>query len=166
MTESNKKQKVLTRVKGVRTPEYHSWYNMMSRCYNKKHNSYPNYGGRGIEVCERWHDFSNFVEDMGMRPENLSLDRVDNNKGYFRENCKWSTRAEQSRNRRYKRTVDFNGKKMSAGEISDITGIPVDILYQRVYLGLPSEKVCAPFIRRSEIRKQKDANKLLKEKAG
>jgi hypothetical protein len=71
---------------------------MFARCYNPDNKDYPNYGGRGIEVCNRWNTFENFLSDMGEKPDRLTLDRIDNDKGYEPSNCKWSTRQEQVRN--------------------------------------------------------------------
>ena len=74
---------------------------MLSRCYNPNATGYKNYGGRGITVCDSWRDcFENFLRDMGDRPEKMSLDRINNNDGYSKENCKWSTVLEQNRNKR------------------------------------------------------------------
>ena len=80
---------------------YSVYIQMIERCHNPSHNYYKYYGERGIKVCERWQDkFKNFLEDMGEAPKDLSIDRIDNEKGYSKENCKWSTRKEQQRNRR------------------------------------------------------------------
>ena len=82
-----------------RSIEYPSWHSMMHRCYNPKRNSFKNYGGRGILVCQRWHDLKNFIADMGERPSaKYSLDRIDNDKGYEPGNCRWAIRKEQARN--------------------------------------------------------------------
>jgi len=76
------------------------WYGMMARCYNPEHVAYKHYGGRGIDVCERWHTFVNFYADMGLPPDGASLDRVDNERGYSPENCRWATNQQQALNRR------------------------------------------------------------------
>jgi hypothetical protein len=84
------------------SPEYHAWEAIIQRCRNAKNPNYNRYGGRGITVCERWlHSFENFLEDMGRRPSpKHSIDRENNDKGYYLENCRWATRTEQQRNNR------------------------------------------------------------------
>lgn len=85
------------------SPEYKSWATMLTRCTNPNSSNFRYYGGRGIKVCKRWHQFENFLADMGQRPLGLSLDRIDNDGNYEPGNVKWSTRLEQARNKRPRR---------------------------------------------------------------
>lgn len=86
------------------TPEYCTWDSMIQRCTNSNNPAYWNYGGRGIPVCAEWlNSFEAFFKDMGERPEGFTIERKDNNLGYFPGNCKWATRTEQMRNCRISR---------------------------------------------------------------
>jgi len=85
--------------KANRNPTYNSWMAMRMRCNNKNHESWEWYGGKGIKVCERWDSFSNFLEDMGERPDGKTLDRIDPDKDYSKDNCRWATPLEQTLNR-------------------------------------------------------------------
>jgi hypothetical protein len=82
------------------TREYQTWDTMIQRCTNPNATKYYNYGGRGITICDEWRSFENFYKDMGPRPELKTLDRIDNEKGYYKENCRWATASEQCLNRR------------------------------------------------------------------
>jgi hypothetical protein len=88
---------------GFRSPTYYSWLNMIQRCTNSANTYFHNYGGRGITVCERWRNFENFLSDMGERPPHHTIDRIDNERSYQPDNCKWSTRKEQAKNKRKRR---------------------------------------------------------------
>ena len=92
--------------RGQETPTYFSWGGMIKRCTKPWCDSYPNYGGRGIKVCDRWLSFENFLADMGEKPEGLTLERVDNDGDYTPENCVWATRKAQQANRRGAIKVD------------------------------------------------------------
>lgn len=83
-----------------KTPTYYSWVNMRARCKYPYHTAFKYYGARGITVCERWEVFANFLEDMGERPEGMSLDRIDPDGNYEPSNCRWATNEEQLANRR------------------------------------------------------------------
>jgi len=88
---------------------YSTWKGMRERCTNPNHKDWESYGNRGIKVSERWNDFSLFVFDMGVRPKNKTLDRINNDKDYSRENCKWSTLSEQANNKRKRKHGIFRG---------------------------------------------------------
>ena len=105
--------------------EWHTWTGMIQRCHNEKNKGHRHYGGRGITVCTRWlSSFEAFYEDMGDRPKGMSLDRIDNNKGYSPENCHWATPKQQTRNRRVALPVDL-------GVIAAKMGITYRAAYMR-----------------------------------
>lgn len=91
----------------------YAWRNTLQKCKNPNHHDYGYYGARGIQVCERWHSFENFVEDMGLRPEGLTLERKNNNGNYEPSNCEWATRQRQTENRRVIAMVEWQGRRMT-----------------------------------------------------
>src|ERR1700678_1956729 len=96
---------------------YRSWQAMKSRCLNESHRAFPDYGGRGITVCERWvNSFENFLADMGECPPSLTLDRIQNAGNYEPGNCRWASRREQQRNMRSNRRLTYNGRTMCAAD--------------------------------------------------
>tara|TARA_B100000745_G_scaffold300554_1_gene255215 strand:+ start:338 stop:1063 length:726 start_codon:yes stop_codon:yes gene_type:complete len=94
-----------------RTATYVTWFQMRSRCNNQNNKDFKNYGERGIVVCDSWGQFKNFLADMGERPPHMTLDRIDNDGNYAKDNCRWATRKEQCRNTRVNHIVEFNGRK-------------------------------------------------------
>jgi hypothetical protein len=117
--------------------ERNAWKNMISRCENKKDKRYNIYGDRGIKVCKRWHKFENFISDIGEAPKGgkreYSLDRIDNNKGYFKKNCRWATAKEQANNRRKNIECSLNGAKVSLHDITDFFGVNYKVFHQRLH---------------------------------
>lgn len=103
-----------------RTPTYNSWQGMRKRCLDPKHKGFKDYGAKGITICESWlQSFDNFLSDMGEKPLGTSLDRIDNQLGYNKENCKWSTITEQNRNRSCNTSYTFNGETKSLIEFCE-----------------------------------------------
>lgn len=94
------------------SPEYRTWTNMMTRCYNEKTERFAHYGGKGVRVCERWHDFKLFYADMGDRPVGTSIDRINSDGDYELENCRWATKKEQADNRSISVWIEFDGKRL------------------------------------------------------
>lgn len=85
---------------GIKSSAYGRWCAMIHRCTNPSNPQWADYGGRGITVDPRWYKFQNFLADMGEPPPDLTLDRIDNDKGYSKGNCQWATRLQQTYNRR------------------------------------------------------------------
>lgn len=125
------------------TPLFITWSGMMARCYNPKNERYADYGGRGITVCERWHDPNKFIQDMAKgRKKGLQIDRTDNSKEYSPENCRWATRKEQGRNKRNNVLLTLNGETHCLSEWAEITGICLGTLWDRSKVrGWSDEKV-------------------------
>lgn len=112
-----------------------TWLSMRARCLRKSSTQYKWYGARGIKICRRWSRFSLFLADMGERPAGKCLDRIDNNGNYEPRNCKWSTRAEQGRNRRGNVTLTHNGRTMILADWAKDIGISTACLGARVRNG-------------------------------
>lgn len=123
------------------TPMHGAWKQMIQRCENQKDPAYHNYGGRGITVCDEWHDFSQFLADMGMRPKGFQLDRTDNEKGYSKGNCRWVTAKVNLNNRRGNNLISFNGETLTIHQWSEKLGIPPTTITYRLKQGWPIEKV-------------------------
>lgn len=116
----------------MKTRLYWVWSDMKSRCLCPSHRAFKNYGGRGIKVCDRWLTFSNFMTDMGMRPEGGMLDRINNNGDYEPSNCRWATRAEQNANRRNCIYVEVNGETVTLKEACRRVGLTYRPVHKRI----------------------------------
>jgi hypothetical protein len=123
------------------SPEHSAWRMMIHRCQNPANNQYPNYGGRGINVCDRWQSYEEFLKDMGRRPTPVhSIDRIDNSAGYSPVNCRWATKKEQSRNTRSNRLVTHNAVTRCLTEWAELSGLNVNTLRSRLRLGWTFER--------------------------
>lgn len=130
-------------------PLYPTWHSMMSRCHNPSNKRYGRYGGRGISVCQDWHEVANFVRDMSPRPDGMTLDRVDNDSGYSPSNCRWAGVLSQARNRAQAILSDAQRKEIVSrylgGEmpkrIADTMGVPVSQVKNTAYGHIRREKI-------------------------
>jgi hypothetical protein len=111
---------------------YSTWENMIQRCTNVNYRRYKDYGGRGITVYKRWLKFKNFLTDMGERPPGTTLDRKDNNKGYYKANCRWATKEEQANNTSRNRFLLFNGRRQTIIQWSRELHIPRSTIWVRL----------------------------------
>jgi len=120
----------------TRNRSYNTWNHIKDRCLNPKNNAYYNYGERGIDVCQEWiSSFDRFYLDMGDQPKGMSIERIDNNKGYCKSNCKWATSKEQNRNKRNIRFVSLFGQKEKLSYWCDVYDIQKDVLWSRIKNG-------------------------------
>jgi hypothetical protein len=117
--------------------EYGAWRAAKHRCTNQKSAAYPSYGGRGITMCDEWmNDPRAFYRDMGPCPKGLSLDRIDNNRGYSPDNCRWTDQKTQSRNQRRGISITHDGLTLPIKEWAERTGIDYRTLLMRWRKGL------------------------------
>lgn len=124
-----------------RSPEWLVWAGMRRRCEDPSNKSFKNYGGRGIFVCERWQEFSQFFQDMGIRPSPLhSIERKDNSGNYCPENCIWATRLQQARNKTTTRYVTAFGVTKCLSEWAQQYGVDRRLIFKRLKLGWDGER--------------------------
>jgi len=106
---------------------------MRNRCTNANHQSYKNYGARGITVCEQWDEFEKFLEDMGQPADkSVSIERVNNQLGYSKENCIWASRYVQRRNSRQNRYLSYQGRKQIVSDWAEEFKLPLGTLLSRL----------------------------------
>jgi hypothetical protein len=125
------------------TPTYKTWQMMHQRCKNPTYDKYDYYGGRGISICERWNCFENFLEDMGERPEGLTLDRIDTDGNYEKSNCRWATIDEQLENRKNTVFLLVNDVVMSLKQLANFIGVTRERLYNYIYRGYTPQEAVA-----------------------
>lgn len=133
-----------------KTREFRIWISMKSRCSNPKDVNYKNYGGRGIVVCDEWKDsFKTFYSDMG-NSNGLSIDRIDVNGMYEKNNCRWANMKTQSRNKRNNVYYKINGVQKCASEICEELNMPSSTFYNRLLRGWDIDKIIKTPIRKKE----------------
>jgi hypothetical protein len=122
------------------TRTYRSWAGMIKRCTDKKRLSYKSYGGRGIQVCWRWLDYDLFLLDMGERPERMTLDRIDPNKGYEPGNCRWATHEVQCNNKRNSHYITAHGETKTMAQWARQNGLYTGTIWARIQTGFSPEE--------------------------
>jgi len=131
----------LTRHGYSRSKIYNVWHDIVQRCNNKNNCNYKYYGGRGVSVCDRWLKFENFLEDMGEPPTNKhEIDRIENDLGYHKENCRWATRKNNNRNKSNNRLIHFQNKDWCFAELAEVYNICPNTLRHRLNKGLSIEQ--------------------------
>jgi hypothetical protein len=119
---------------------WRAWASMRDRCTNESHPWFHRYGGRGISFCDTWSSFEVFLADMGVAPDGLSLDRIDNDGPYNKENCRWTSQREQSNNRSSNVVVSHNNKDLTVAQWAQQTGLERKTLEWRIRKGWSPER--------------------------
>ena len=123
-------------------PLYNSWYAMKRRCNNTSWKQYKDYGGRGITYAKAWESYESFAIDMFPTWKlGLTLDRMDNNGNYYKENCKWSSNKEQNSNKRSNHILEYKGRKMTMPQWAEYFGMNFGTLRSRFYRGMNLEEI-------------------------
>ncbi len=121
------------------TRTYESWKNMRRRCLDKRNVAYKHYGGRGITVCARWARYENFLADMGPMPEKAVIDRIDNDKGYHPQNCRWVSWLQSGRNKRNHRYLTARGETLPLWRWVELSGLTSATIIKRLTRGWTEE---------------------------
>jgi len=128
----------------TKTPTYGTWQAMRKRCTNPRDTYFNYYGGRGITVCDSWNTFANFLEDMGERPKGMTIDRINTNGNYCKDNCKWSTSEEQANNKSNNHNITIDNQTKTLTEWSRIYNIDPKITWKRMNRGWSNDKLFIP----------------------
>lgn len=140
-TTSQRNRTTGTKHNSCGSPEYHSWTAMKARCNSPSSKDFANYGGRGIKICDQWQrSFRAFMSDMGERPPGTSLDRIDNDKDYSPENCRWATPKQQCANMRVNVRLEHKGHVHTVTEWAEILGMSASTLFGRLDNGWTHER--------------------------
>lgn len=135
----------LMRIRGIkhgmaRHPVNKVWRQMLARCENPKDKAFKHYGGRGIRVCRRWHNFKHFMADMGERPSDKQIERINNDGDYCPNNCRWATAKEQQRNRSNNRIIEWNNQRKPLVQWAEELGVNRCLLRNRLAANWTIEK--------------------------
>lgn len=123
------------------SPTWKSWSAMRQRITNPKSKDFANYGGRGLDMDPRWSEFATFFADMGIKPKRMSLGRINNERGYWPDNCRWETKNEQDNNKRTNRTLEINGETRTLAEWARLAGCTRQAIRYRVEAGWTPEQI-------------------------
>lgn len=138
----------------TKTRAYSTWQNMLNRCRNENVRSYKNYGGRGITVCERWHTFENFIDDMGYPSKDQSIERKNVSLGYFKENCVWADAVTQANNTRKNRFLSFCGETKTIAQWAREFGISPGRIHLRLSAGWSVENAILTPVRKMKRKSE------------
>lgn len=130
---------------------------MLQRCQNPNSCKFPTYGGIGIKVCDEWQSFDNFFKDMGLRPEGMTLDRIDSQKGYGPGNCRWATISQQQNNQKRTIRVVYFGKEYTLSELCLALEVSKNTLLYRIKTGWDQSEWGRKTSSRKELLPQHDA---------
>lgn len=165
-------QSVLGQAEKIKDPEaivrtFHSYNAMIQRCYYTKGYKYQRYGARGIAVCKAWRNsFTNFLRDMGLRPEGKTLDRIDNDKNYTPTNCQWATSLQQANNRSSNKKITHKGEARTIAQWARVLNVSFALLQSRIDRKWPANLVFEPGLTRRGVEKARrlEENRVRREK--
>lgn len=141
---------------GSKSPTYKIWVGIIDRCENENNRSYPDYGGRGIKMCQRWREsYEAFVADMGERPPKMTIERNDVNGNYEPSNCRWASKKEQANNTTRNHFVEFDGQRLTIAQWAEKIGVKPMILVQRLFLGWSVERALTQPVRHRSANKSR-----------